>query len=70
LVSPRNAQLTPLNQSVMSQGVPPEAIARQDSRQSQVCRNVIEEFAQKYSSIEKKRGSINPRRQNPIVKQP
>ena len=40
------------------------------SRQSQVCRKVIEEFAQKYSTIDKKRGSINPRRQNPIVKQP
>ena len=39
-----------------------------DSRQSQVCRRVIEEFAQKYSTIEKRSGSIGPRRQNPIVK--
>lgn len=46
-----------------------------DSRQSQVCRRVIEDFASmglqasKYSAIDRRSGSIGPRRQNPIVKQ-
>ena len=48
--SPRQTALTPLNQSVMSQGdghLPPTTMDRQDveSRQSQVCRQVIEEYA-------------------------
>jgi hypothetical protein len=30
---------------------------------------VIEDFSSKYSSIDKRSGSIGPRRQNPIVKQ-
>lgn len=71
--SPRTpAQLTPLNTSIISGGN--EQLLDQsrevESRQSQVCRKVIEEFSQKYSTLDKKRGSINPRRQNPIVKQP
>lgn len=40
-----------------------------ESRQSDVCRRVIEDLAIKYSTIDRRSGSINPRRQNPIVKQ-
>lgn len=39
-----------------------------ESRQSDVCRKVIEDLAIKYSTIDRRSGSINPRRQNPIVK--
>jgi hypothetical protein len=40
-----------------------------ESRQSDVCRRVMEDLAIKYSKIDRRSGSINPRRQNPIVKQ-
>jgi len=33
-----------------------------ESRQSDVCRRVIEDFTGKYSKIDKRSGSINPRR--------
>ena len=63
--SPRTpGQLTPLNASIMSIGPEMASFDSRDveSRQSRVCRKVIEEFSQKYSTMDKKRGSINPRR--------